>query len=181
MLGLAVPLQAYAVGRLWWGVEAVPQGAFLPLWMTLRTLTGLVGYGSLTVGAGTTLLVFVLSRAWGRLSEGHKVAGVGLPVLAWRSFQIALVALSVSLLIGLIRSWWGLGQVMVGGSVWSLATWLLLLAGVYGLIQAAIPRRITRALLVLAGVVAIVAALAMAGPLAGMPFWAQAGPLTGTG
>lgn len=181
MLGLAIPLQAYAVGRLWWGVEAVPREAFLPLWMMLRTLTSLVGYGSLTVGVGMILLIFALSRAWDKLSEGHKAAGVGLSTLEWRSFQIALVALSVSLLADLVRSWWGLGQLVVGGSAWALATWLLLLAGVYGLIQAAIPRRLTRALLVLAGVVGIVAALAMAGSAARMPFWAQAGPLTGVG
>jgi hypothetical protein len=181
MLGLAVPLQAYAVGRLWWGVEVVPQEAFLPLWMVLCTLISLVGYSSLAVGAGMILLVFALSQAWDRLSEGHKAAGVGLWVLEWRSFQIALVALSLSLLMGLIRSWWGLGQVMVGGCVWALATWFLLLAGAYGLIQASIPRRLTRALLVLAGAVAIVAALAMAGPSAGMPFWTQAGPGAGMG
>jgi hypothetical protein len=175
VLGFAIPIQAYAVGRLWWGAETVPSGIFLPLWMILHTLTGLVGYGALIVAATAITLSFTLSRMRGQLSADQLTAAVELSTLEWRSWRIALIALSVSLSTGLIRSWWGLGQVMAGGSVWALITWLLLVAGSYGLTQGALPRRLARVLLVLAGVVAIVAVVTMGGPLAGT------GPLVGTG
>lgn len=167
VLGFAIPIQAYAVGRLWWGVEAVPPGMFLPLWLAFRTLAGLVGYGGLAVGATMIVLSFVLTRMRGKLSVDRLTAAVGLPALEWRSLQIALVALSASLSVELIRSWWGLGQVMADGLTWALITWLLLTAGIYGLMQGGAPRRPARALLVLACVVELVAVLTMAGPLAG--------------
>jgi hypothetical protein len=175
ILGFAIPVQAYAVGRLWWGVEVVPSGIFLPLWMALRTLTGLVGYGALIVAATAITLSFTLSRMRGQFFIHWLAAAAGLSTLEWRSWRIALVALGVSLSAGLIRSWWGLGQVMAGGFVWALITWLLLVAGAYGLTQGALRRRPARVLLVLAGVVAIVAAVTMSDPLAGT------GPLVGAG
>jgi hypothetical protein len=167
MLGFAIPLQAYAVGRLWWGIEVAPPDIFLPLWMTLRTLTGLVGYGALIVAATVIILSFALSRTRGQLSMDQLTAAAGLSALEWRSWRIALIALSVSLSAGLIRSWWGLGQVMAGGFVWALITWLLLVAGAYGLTQGALPRRPARVLLVLACAVAIIAVLTMSDPLVG--------------
>jgi hypothetical protein len=181
MLGFAIPMQAYAVGRLWWGVEVVPSGIFLPLWVTLRTLTGLVGYGALIVAATVIILSFALSRARGQLSADQLTAAAGLSTLEWRSWRIALIALSVSLSMELIRSWWGLGQVMAGGFVWALVTWLLLVAGAYGLAQGALRRRPARVLLVLAGAIAIVAAVMMGGPLAGTDPLMGTGPLIGAG
>ena len=88
-----------------------------------------------------------------------------LSTLEWQSLQIALVALSASLSVGLIRFWWGLGQVLVGGSAGALVTWLLLTAGVFGLMQDAVPAHLARVLLVLACLVGVVALLTMAGPL----------------
>jgi hypothetical protein len=175
ILGFAIPIQAYAVGRLWWGVEVVPSGIFLPLWMALRALTGLVGYGALIVAATAITLSFTLSRMRGQLFRHWLKAAAGLSTLEWRSWRIALVALSASLSAGLIRSWWGLGRVMAGGFVWALITWLLLAAGAYGLAQGTLRRRPARILFVLAGAVAIVAAVAMGDPLVGT------GLLTGTG
>jgi hypothetical protein len=160
VLGLSMLFQAYAVGRLGWGVESVPPAVFLPGWAVVRLLTGLVGYGGLVVVATLTILSFTLSRMKGRLDADQLSAGVGLWALQWRSLQIALVAVTFSLSVGLIYAWWGLGQVMADGLAWTLITWLLLAAGAYGLIQGAAPARLARALLVLAGAVACVTILA---------------------
>jgi len=161
VLGLGVLFQAYAVGRLWWGVESVPPALFLPRWAAVHLLTGLVGYGGLVVAATLTILSFMLSRLKGRLDLNQLSAGVGLWTLQWRSLQIALVAVTASLSAGLITTWWGLGQVMADGLAWALITWLLLAAGAYGLLQGAAPPRLARALLVLAGAVACVTVLAV--------------------
>jgi hypothetical protein len=122
------------------------------------------------------LLSFTLTRIQNRLSVEHLAAAIGLPALEWQSWQIALVALSLSLSIGLIRSWWGLGLVILGGVPWALITWLLLAASAYGFIQGAAHRRTGRALLVLACAVGIVSVLTLAGPLAGAGVTSYARP-----
>ena len=176
MSGFAILLQAYAVGQLLWGETSVvlPQ-VFLPPWTALYVLTGLVGCGALVVSAMMILLLFTSSRAADRLPGTRLTAVLGLPALEWRAWQVALVALSVSLSIGLIRSWWGWGQAMANGLPWMLITWLSLAAGAYGLIQGATRRRPARTLLVLACAFGIIAVLTMAWPLVG------AGPQPGAG
>jgi hypothetical protein len=163
VLGFAILVQAYAVGRLWWRVEVRPQEMFLPLWAGLHAGIGSVGYGALVVCLAMITHIFAFSRMRERLSVDQLSAAVGLRALEWQSLRIALVALSVSLSVELIRTWWGRGQVMTAGFVWALTTWLLLAAGAYGLMQGAIPRRPARALLILASVTAIIAVLAMPG------------------
>ena len=165
MLTTAILVQAYAVGRLWLGGEAIQPEVFLPAWMVIRTVTGLAGYGGLAVAATLILLSFALSRMGGRLPDDRLKAVEDLSRLEWQSLQIALVALSASLSVGLICFWWGLGQVLVGGSAGALVTWLLLTAGVYSLMQDAVPLRLARVLLVVAFLVGVVASLTMAGPL----------------
>jgi hypothetical protein len=169
MLIFATLLQAFALAALLsrWGAEASLPEAFLPLWTALRTLTGLVGYGGLAMSATLILLSFTLTRIQHRLSVEHLTAAIGLPALEWQSRQIALVALSLSVSIGLIRSWWGLGLVIVGGIPWALITWLLLAASAYGFIQGAAHRRTSRVLLVLACAAGIVSLLSLPGPLMG--------------
>jgi hypothetical protein len=178
MLVFAISVQALAVAGLLlqWGAESSLRGAFLPLWMALRALTALVGYGGLAVSAMMILLSFILTRIQNRLSLEHLAAAIGLPALEWQSWQMALVALSLSLSIGLIRSWWGLGQVMVGGDAWALITWLLLAASAYALIRGGVHHRSARALLVLACAVGIVSVLSMANPLVGTGLTSYAGP-----
>lgn len=177
ILGLAIPIQAYAAGRLWWGGEVVPPATFMPLWLVFRVATGLVGYGGLAVAATAITLSFTLSRmptyrsplgidppqGRDKFSPAWVVAAMGLSALEWRSVQIALVALSVSLSAGLIRSWWGLGQVMADGITWALITWLFLAAGAYGLMQGAVARRLARALFLFACVIGAVAVLTISG------------------
>jgi hypothetical protein len=75
--------------------------------------------------------------------------------------RLALAALSVSLSLVLVRSWWGLGQVVGGGLVWSAVAWLLLAAGTYGLTQKGISRRLYLALLLPAFAAAIGGLLTM--------------------
>ena len=160
MLSFAIPVHAFAIAQwLWWGTGASLPEAFLPLWTALRALTGLVGYGGLAMSAMMILLSFTLTRTQNRLSVDHLRAAIGLPALEWQSWQIALVALSLSLSVGLIRTWWGLGQMIARGISWALITWLLLAASAYGLMQGAAHRRSARALLVLAGGVGIVSVL----------------------
>lgn len=160
MLSFAIPVHAFAIAQwLWWGTGASLPEAFLPLWTALRALTGLVGYGGLAMSAMMILLSFTLTRTQNRLSVDHLRAAIGLPALEWQSWQIALVALSLSLSVGLIRTWWGLGQMIAGGISWALITWLLLAASAYGLMQGAVHRRSARAILVLAGGVGIVSVL----------------------
>ncbi len=160
MLAFAIPVHAFAIAQwLWWGTGASLPEAFLPLWTALRTLTGLVGYGGLAMSAMMILLSFILTRTQKRLSVEHLRAAKGLPVLEWKSWQIALVALSLSLSVGLIRTWWGLGQMIAGGMSWALITWLLLAASAYALMQGATHRPLARALLFLAGGVGIVSVL----------------------
>jgi hypothetical protein len=163
VLAVAVPLQAYAVGRLWWGVDAAPADVFLPIWAAVGTLAGLVGYASLAVAASMMLLSFGLSRTKETISAERPTAHMKLWELEWHPTQIALIALSLSLAVGLARAWWGLGQLMGGGLTWALITWLLLVASTYASMQGAIPRRPARALFALAGVMGILSALAMAG------------------
>jgi hypothetical protein len=164
ILGLAIPAQAYAVGRLWWQVEAAPRAVFLPLWMVLRAVTGLIGTGALGVGVAMIVLALAFYRTRDWLPEGrHTLGAVELSTLQWRSVYVALVALSASLSFDLARSWLGLGQVMEDGFVWSLIAWLLVTAGACGLMQEAIPRRLAHPLLVLALAAAIGAVLSMAG------------------
>ena len=167
MLGFAIPLQSYAVGRLWWGLEAMPPGAFLPQWMAVVVVIAMVGYGGLAVSAMMILLSFGLSRLKDELSLDQSTAAAGLFALEWGSVQVALVALSAALVWGLLRLWWAAGRIMTGDSVWALITWLLLAAGAYGLMQGAAPRRPVRALLVLACAAGMVAVLAMATPVTG--------------
>jgi hypothetical protein len=162
-LAFVIPVQAYAVGRLWWQVEVVPSTELLPFWTAFRTLTGVVGYASLAAGAALITLSYILAWMKGKIPVDRLTAAAGLPALEWRSCQIALIALSISLWAGLIRSWWGLGQVIVDGSGWALVSWLLLVAGTYSLVQGAVPRGLARALLVLACAVGLAAALMMAG------------------
>lgn len=159
VLSFAVLVQAYALGRLWWGVEVVPPGVFLPGWMALQILAGLAGGGALVVSAGMIILSFTLLKLQARLSPAQWSAGARLGTLERSSWQIALVALSLSLSIGLIRSWWGWGRPGGDGFAWSLVTWLLLTAAVYGLMQGALSRRLARALLVVASGMAIIAVL----------------------
>lgn len=176
MLGFAILIQSFAVVHMFWpGTEATLPQAFLPLGIALSTLTGLVGYGGLAVSAMMVLLSFTLARMRQKLSLDRLKAALGLRKLEWQSWQIALVALSISISISLIRTWLGLGQVMVGNFPWALITWLLLAAGAYGLLQGAAQSRLARALLVLACVAGIVSVLTMAGPLT----WG--GPLAGAG
>jgi hypothetical protein len=157
VLGLSALFQAYAVGRLGWGVESALPRVFLSGWTAVRLLTGLVGDGGLVVAATLTISSFALSRLKSRLDLNQLSAGVGLWSLQWRSLQIALVALTASLSAGLIYAWWGLGQVMADGLAWASITWLLLAAGAYGLMRGAPASRLARALLVLAGAAACVA------------------------
>ena len=159
ILGLAILLQAFAVGRLWWGVEPAPSVVLLPLGAALRALTGLVGYAALAVAGMTIALSFGLARARDRLSVGQWAAATGLADLEWRSLQIATLVLALSLSMGAIHSWWGLGQIMTGGFVWDLITWLLAVAGTYGLMRNALPRRAAHSLLALALVTGIAAVL----------------------
>jgi hypothetical protein len=176
MLIFAIPVQAAAVILMFGsGAEVILPEPFLPLWMVLRTLTGLAGYGALAVSAMMILLIFALVRVRERLSVDQWAAGLGLRSLEWRAWQIALVALSISVSIGLLRAWWGTGQMLVGGLQWALITWLLVAASAVGLMQGATRSRLARTLLVLACVVGIVSVLVMAGPPA------VTGPLTGTG
>ena len=176
MLIFAIPIQAVAVGQLFGhGVEVFLPETFLPLWMLLRTLTGLVGYSGLAVSAMMILLISALARMKERLSVDQLAAGIGLRALEWKSWQIALVALSVSVSIGLIRTWWGTGQVMLGGNNWALITWLLVAASAIGLMQGATAPRLARVLVVLACVVGAFSVLTVAGPLV-VP-----DPLAGTG
>jgi hypothetical protein len=163
MLSFTIPIQAYAVGRLWWGIEVVPPQVLMPVWMALGTLMGLVGYGGLAVAAAMIALSFVLYRVREKLPADRLAAAAGLPALEWRSLQIAVVTLTASLSIGLFRLWWGLGQVMAGGLIWALVTWFLLMAGVYGLLGGGVPRRPARALLVLACGVGVLAVLTLTG------------------
>ena len=161
-----IPIQAVAVGQLFGrGVEVFLPKTFLPLWMLLRTLTGLVGYGGLAVSAMMILLISALARMKERLSVDQLAAGIGLRALEWKSWQIALVALSVSASIGLIRAWWGTGQVMLGGNNWALITWLLVAASAIGLMQGATAPRLARVLVVLACMVGAFSVLTVAGPL----------------
>jgi hypothetical protein len=143
--------------------------------MPLRTLTGLVGYGGLAVSAMMVLLIFVFARKKERLSVDQLAAGIGLRTLEWKSWKIALVALSVSVSTGVIRTWWGTGQVMLDGNSWALVTWLLVAASAVGLMQGATRPRLARVLVVLACVVGVLSVLTMAGPLV-VP-----GPLASTG
>jgi hypothetical protein len=162
-LGLAVPLQAYAVGQLWWGVDVAPADVFLPIWAAVGMLAGLVGYASLAVAA----IMMVLSSGSSLTTETSSTApladGTKFWELEWRFTQIALIALSLSLAARLARAWWGLGQLMIGGFTWALITWLLLVASTYAQMQDAIPRRPARALFALASAMGILSALAMAG------------------
>lgn len=163
VLVLSISVQVYAVVRLWWGGEVAPPDVFLSPWIALGTLAGFVGYGGLVVAAALIGLSFTLNRWPGRLSADRLAVAVRLPALEWWSVQIALVALSISLSMGLIHSWWGLGQVKVGGLTWALAIWLLITARAYSAIQGALSRRPARALLVLACLVGVVAALTILG------------------
>lgn len=167
MLIFAIPIQAVAMGQLFGQTaEVFLPDTLLPLWMPLRTLTGLVGYGGLAVSAMMVLLIFALARIKERLSVDHLAAGIGLRALEWRSWQIALVALSISVSIGLIRTWWGTGQVMLGGNSWTMVTWLLVAASAVGLMQGATRARLARVLVVLACVVGVFSILTVAGSLA---------------
>jgi len=166
VLGFGVLVQVFAVGQLLWRGSQVPLPAtVLPLWTALGTLTGLLGYGGLAVSALMILLAATLIRVSDRLSEEQRKAAKGLSTLERRSWRVALVALSLSVSIGLVRSWWGLGQVLVSGLSWSLVTWLLLAAGVYALTLGATRTRPARALLILACAVGIASLLTMAGSL----------------
>jgi len=158
ILAFATPAQAYAIGRLWWRVEVIPQEAFGLLWLVPGVLAGLVGAGALGVGVATIGLVAVSEKAQDRLPAAEAAE---LPALVERAARLALVTLSVSLLLVLVRAWWGLGQVMGSGLVWSAVAWLLLAAGTYGLTQAGISRRLSLALLVLAFAAAIGGLLTM--------------------
>jgi hypothetical protein len=162
-LSLAVPLQAYAVGRLWWGIDVATADVFLPIWAAAGTLVGLAGYASLAVAAIMMVLSFGLSRTQETFSAEWLTAVTGLRKLEWRSTQIALIAVSLSLAAGLARAWWGLGRLMLGSSALALTTWLLLVASMYAQMQGSLSRRPARALLALASLMGILAALAMAG------------------
>ena len=162
VLGAALLAQAYSVGRLGWGVERTPAEVFLPLWAGLGAATWLVGAGALIVGASGIALTVALVRAKARLSPQQLSAALELAALEWPSVRMALTLVSLSLSVQLMRSWWGLGQVADRGLIWSLLTWLLL-AAAYGLMQGVLPRRPARAMVILAGVSAIAALLAMAG------------------
>ena len=152
LMALAIPAQAYAIGRLWWGAEAIPQDVFGPLWLIPGVLAGLVGAGALGVGAATMGLAAASEKAPDRLPA---LQAAELPVLGEEAVHLALVNLSVSLALVLARSWWGLGQVVSGGLVWSVVAWLLLAAGAYGLVQAGISRRLWLALLIAAFAAAV--------------------------
>jgi hypothetical protein len=158
LLALAIPAQAYAIGRLWWGVEVIPQEAFGLLWLIPGVLAGLVGAGALGVGAATMGLAAASEKAPDRLPA---LQAAELPVLGEEAVHLALVNLSVSLALVLARAWWGLGQVVSSGLVWSAVAWLLLAAGAYGLAQQGISRRLWLALLVPAFVAAIGGLLTM--------------------
>ena len=152
LLALAIPAQAYAVGRLWWGVELIPQDAFGLLWLIPGVLTGLVGAAALGVGAATLGLAAASEKAPDRLPA---LQAAELPALGAGAVDLALVNLGMSLAFVLTRSWWGLGQVVSDGLVWSAVAWLLLAAGTYGLTQEGISRRLWLVLLVPAFAAAI--------------------------
>jgi hypothetical protein len=158
LLALAIPAQAYAIGRLWWRVEVIPQDVFGLLWLIPGVLAGLVGAGALGVGAAMMGLAAASEKAPDRLPA---LQAAELPVLGEEAVHLALVNLSVSLALVLARAWWGLGQVVSGGLVWSAVAWLLLAAGAYGLTQQRISRRLWLALLVPAFAAAIGGLLTM--------------------
>jgi hypothetical protein len=152
LLALVIPAQAYAIGRLWWGGEVIPQDVFSPLWLIPGVLTGLVGAGALGVGAATMGLAAASEKAPDQLSG---LQPAELPVLGEKAVHLALINLSVSLALVLVRSWWGLGQVVSGSLVWSVVAWLLLVAATYGLTQGGNSRRLWLALLIPAFAAAI--------------------------
>ncbi len=158
LLAPAILAQAYAVGRLWWGVEGVPQDSFGLVWLIPGVLTGLAGAGALGVGAAMMGLAAVSEKAPERL-PGLQAAE--LLKLGEEAVHLALVNLSVSLALGLARSWWGLGQAVSGGLVWSAVAWLLLAAGAYGLAQPGLSRRLWLVLLVPAFAAAVGGLLTM--------------------
>ena len=158
ILAFAVPAQAYAVGRLWWKVEVIPQEVFGPVWLALGVLSGLIGAGALGVGAAMLALAVAPEKVQGRLPMSEAVK---LPVLSEWAVRLALVALSVSASLDLVRAWWGLGQAMSGRLTWLLIAWLLLAAGVVSLAQEGVSRRLSLALLVPAFVAAIGGLLTM--------------------
>ena len=158
LLALAIPAQAYAIGRLWWGVEVIPQDVFGLLWLIPGVLAGLVGTGALGVGAAMMGLAATSEKAPDRLPA---LQAAELPALGDEAVHLALVNLSVSLALVLARSWWGLGQVVSSGLVWSVVAWLLLAAGAYGLMQPGISRRLWLVLLVPAFAAAIGGLLTM--------------------
>jgi len=158
IFALAIPAQAYAIGRLWWRIEVIPQEVFGPFWLAFGVLAGLVGAGALGVGAATIGLAAAPEKAQDRLPASEAAE---LPALGERAARLALVALSVSLSLVLARAWWGLGQVTSGGLVWSVVAWLLLATGTYGLTQEGISRRLWLALLVPAFAAAVGGLLTM--------------------
>jgi hypothetical protein len=166
VLAFAILIQAMAVGQLFAeGAQILTPETYLPLRMPLRTLIGLAGYGGLAVSATMVLLISSLARFRQRLSVNQLAAGIGLRALEWKSWQTAVVALSISVSIGLIRAWWGTGQVMLGGNSWALVAWLLLAASAIGLMQGATRSRLSRVLVVLACAAGVFSVLTMAGPL----------------
>jgi hypothetical protein len=158
ILALAVPAQAYAMGRLCWKVEVIPQETFGPLWLALGVLAGLLGAGALGVGVTTIGLAAASEKVQDRLPV---LEATQLRALSSRAVRLALVTLSVSLSLVLVRAWWGLGQVPSGGLVWSSVAWLLLAAGMVGWLQKGISRRLALALLVPAFAAAIGGLLTM--------------------
>jgi hypothetical protein len=158
LLALAIPAQAYAVGRLWWGAEVVPQDAFGLLWLIPGVLTGMAGAGALGVGAAAMSLAAAFEKApdrWPVLQAAE------LPVLGQVAVHLALINLSMSLALILARAWWGLGQVASGGLAWLAVAWLLLAASARGLLPEGSSRRPWLALLVPAFAAAVGGLLTM--------------------
>jgi len=157
VLGLSIVAQTYTLIETGWGVRVNPQPVFLGTWVVLRNVTAVIGYGALAVGVAMMVLSFVFWRTRRRSVAGRWPMTPDLPTIEARAIRVALVALSCSLGLGLIRSWWGWGQAMRSGFAWALVTWLLLVAGVCGVMLDAIAQRTARILWILSLVTAVLA------------------------
>ncbi|GAB4548414.1 MAG: hypothetical protein Kow0063_43370 [Anaerolineae bacterium] len=165
--GFALLIQLLAVGQLLFAGEPPP--TTLPLGPGSGILSGLPGYGGLAVGGVAILLRFGLDRMRDHLADDQSKVAEDLWALEWKSWQVALVALSLSLSISLVQTWWRAGQITQSGIRQALTSWLLLAAGVYGLNTGTTPR-LARALLALAGVIGVISVLTMGGyPAAAAP------------
>jgi hypothetical protein len=155
----AILMQIYAVIIVWVGSPVGEPAGVLPAWMVARDVTALAASGVLALYVAVVMADLVMAGRERWLAHPVSSTAEHGARVEDTAIRLALVALTLSLSMAMIRGWIGWGEVVHAGQAALLIAWLLATAAFSGMVTGAAPGRLVRGLIALSFLATLVAVL----------------------